>query len=138
MLSRRFSYLNSDNRAGRTDAKQRRDTDDSCPRSTPKEIKRGRYRNLAPGSAMDLTVNDPDDGQPWDFNLRSKRDKARRILREQKPVLLIGSPMCTHFSTWQYLNYSRSKDQAAMRRARAGACVHLEFVAELYHEQIEG
>ena len=81
---------------------------------------------------------DPDDGQPWDFSRRDKREKARRLLREQKPILLIGSPMCTQFSTWQYLNYSKSKDQAAMRRARAGACVHLEFVAELYHEQIDG
>ena len=71
------------------------------------EVKRGRYRNLAPGFAFDLTVADPDDGQPWDFSRRDKREKARRMLREQKPILLIGSPMCTQFSTWQYLNYSK-------------------------------
>ena len=69
---------------------------------------------------------------------QSKRDKARRLIREQRPILLIGSPMCTQFSTWQYLNFSKSNDQAAMKRAYAGACVHMKFVAELYHEQIEG
>ena len=72
----------------------------SPPRIT-QEIKRGRYRNLAPGFAFDLTIVDPDDGEPWDFCSQSKRDKARRLIREQRPILLIGSPMCTQFSTWQ-------------------------------------
>ena len=44
------------------------------------EVKRGRYRNLALGFAFDLTVADPDDGQPWDFSRRDKREKARRML----------------------------------------------------------
>ena len=36
------------------------------------EMKRGKYRNLALGIALDLTVNDPDDGRPWDFSVKSK------------------------------------------------------------------
>ena len=72
----------------------------SRPRITQElKIRRSKFRNLAPGLAFDLTVKDPDDGQPWDFSLKSKRDKARRILQESKPILLIGSPMCTAFST---------------------------------------
>ena len=109
----------------------------SPPRIT-REVKNGRYRNLAPGFALDLTVVDPEDGKPWDFCSKAKRDKARRMQREQRPILLIGSPMCTMFSSWQHLNFSKSNDKEAMRRAYAGACVHMEFVAEQYHEQVEG
>ena len=39
----------------------------SPPRITL-EINNCEYRNLVPGTAMDLTVNDPDDGRPWDFS----------------------------------------------------------------------
>ena len=49
----------------------------SPPRVT-KEIKKGRYRNLAPGFALDLVVVDPEDGQPWDFSQRDKREKLAR------------------------------------------------------------
>ena len=31
---------------------------------------------IAPGLSLDLTTNDPDYGQPWDFNVKSKRAKA--------------------------------------------------------------
>ena len=65
-----------------------------------KEIKRGRFRKLAPGFALDLTVVGPEDGKSWDFNVKEKREKVCRMQREQRPILLIGSPMCTRFSTW--------------------------------------
>ena len=81
-------------------------------------------------------MNDPDDGQPWDFSLLAKRIKARKLLRQAKPILLIGSPMCTAFSAWQQLNYAKSQDQEKMRRVHLQACVHLEFVAELYRDQL--
>ena len=57
---------------------------DSPPRVTA-EIKRGRHPHLVPGFAFDLTVNDPDDGQPWDFSVKGKREKARAKLNCQKP-----------------------------------------------------
>ena len=107
----------------------------SPPRITL-EIKKGKYRNLASGIALDLTVNDPDDGRPWDFSLKSKRDKAREMLQQSKPLLLIGSPMCTAFSTWQHLNWTRSKRPADMEKAYVQACVHMEFVAQLYLDQL--
>ena len=39
---------------------------------------------LTAGFAWDLTCNDPDDGEPWDFDRKCKRDKALRMLRELK------------------------------------------------------
>ncbi len=48
--------------------------------------------------SLDLTGCD-EQGKPWDFNLKEQRDKAEKILDEQRPLLLIGTPMCTAFST---------------------------------------
>jgi hypothetical protein len=45
--------------------------------------------------------------------------------------------MCTHFCTWQQLNAAKSKDVMAMQRARTAAVVHMDFVAELYQEQMQ-
>ncbi len=108
----------------------------SPPRITT-ELRRGRYKYLAPGLAFDVTVKDPDDGQPWDFTRRDKREKARRLIREYKPLLLIGSPMCTAFSTFQNINVSKFKDPEAKQRAYVQACMHMNFVASLYWEQLE-
>ena len=109
----------------------------SPPRIT-EEVRRSGGRHLVPGIAFDITVNDPDDDQPWDFNIAAKRAKAREIIRRQRPYMLIGSPMCTAFSTWQFLNTSKAKDPAARRRALAQATMHMKFVVELYEEQIQG
>ena len=107
----------------------------SPPRVTA-ELKRGRHAHFVPGFAFDLTVDDPDDGQPWGFSIREKRVKARAKLKEQRPYMLIGSPACTAFSTWMALNEAKSKDVAAIRRARIRAIVHMGFVIELYYDQL--
>ena len=106
----------------------------SPPRITH-EIARTRPARLSPGLALDLTVNDPDDGRPWDFTVPAKRIKARKLLQRSRPMLLIGSPMCTAFSTWQRLNATRT-NAGARRRAYKEACMHLEFVTQLYHDQV--
>ena len=92
---------------------------------------------LAPGFAFDLTCIDPDDGQPWDFNVAAKREKARAMLRRQRPLFIIGSPMCKAWCTWQALNATKRPShvvQAELDEAR----LHLEFVVSLYREQLEG
>ncbi len=100
-------------------------------------IKQARMKHVLPGFALDITVLDPLDGEPWDFSLEHKRRRARQLVHEQKPFILIGSPECRQFSTWQALNTARSQDTAAIARAKAAAVVHLDFVAQLYHEQME-
>ena len=103
----------------------------SPPRIT-EEVRRSGGRHLVPGIAFDITVNDPDDGQPWDFNIASKRAKAREIIRRHRPYMLIGSSMCTAFGTWQFLNTSKSKDPVARRRALAQATMHMRYVVKWY------
>ena len=108
----------------------------SPPRVT-KEIKHGRWRHILLGFALDLTVVDPTDGMPWDFSRRTKRERARDIMREQKPYMLIGSPACKAFSTWMNLNRARTADTTTMDKALADAKRHVEFVISLYREQID-
>ena len=92
---------------------------------------------LTPGLALDLTTTDADDGQPWNFNDPAKRDKALRMIRKLKPLFVIGSPMCTRWSSWQHLNDAkRCPDE--VKREKLHALVHLEFMAQIYREQIEG
>ena len=108
----------------------------SPPRVTA-EILKSKSEFLTPGLAFDITVNDPDDGQPWDFNVRAKREKAREILRKQQPYLLIGSPMCTAFSSWQHLNNARMGNTAKAQADKKNAIEHMNFVISLYIEQVQ-
>ncbi len=109
----------------------------SPPRIT-EMIRKSKCRYVLPGVALDITVNDPSDGRPWDFSLESKRQRARQIIREQKPYCLIGSPMCTAFCTWQALNEARSSNSEETKRNKAKAIAHIDFVAQLYAEQVAG
>ena len=53
---------------------------------------------IIPGFALDLTTADTD-GQLWDFDSKVMRERALQKVRDEKLSLLIGSPMCTAFST---------------------------------------
>ena len=55
---------------------------------------------------------------------------------EQEPLLVVGSPMCAAFSTWQYLNAHRA-DPEELRRAWSQALVHMRFACEIYQMQID-
>ncbi|MBS94029.1 MAG: hypothetical protein CL799_06265 [Chromatiales bacterium] len=108
----------------------------SPPRVTKVLSKAGRHP-LAPGFALDITCIDPDDGEPWDFDRPEKRQKALHRIRTEKPLFLIGSPMCTAWCAWQKLNAQR-RDPEVVRRELTRARLHLGFVISLYHEQLEG
>ncbi len=109
----------------------------SPPRVT-ELLRRLKHRHLMPGFAFDLTVVDPDDGKEWDFSKAEKREKARQKLRAQKPYVLIGSPCCRQFCTWQALNRFKHGQSAEAKRAEIEAKLHLDFVVSLYHDQLDG
>ena len=52
--------------------------------------------------------------------------------------MLIGSPMCTSFSTWMVLNEALTKDHATVRAAKEKAIEHINFVVSLYQMQVDG
>ena len=135
-----LALLGADPRSYRREQKQavRRIVSEvySPPRIT-EMLKGMSNQGLTPGLALDITTIDPADGEPWDFTVKSKRQRALKLIREQRPLFLIGSPMCTRYSTWQFLNDSK-RDPGTVARERRQADKHLEFVAQLYREQIEG
>ena len=108
----------------------------SPPRVTAM-LKRLNDHGLIPGLALDLTTMDPDDGTPWDFDLPAKREKALKLLRAQKPLFVIGSPMCTRWCSWQRLN-DLKRNAAIVQHEKDLALTHLEFMAQIYWEQIQG
>ena len=71
----------------------------SPPRVTKEAIK----FKLQPGEAFDLTTG-------WNFNKRADRIAAEAYMDSKKPLLVIGSPLCTMFSTLQNLTaWSKEK-----------------------------
>jgi len=108
----------------------------SAPRVT-KALKLLPGLGLTAGFALDLTTTD-DDGNSWDFTKEEMKEKARNKVRNEEPMLLVGSPSCTEFSTWQALNAAKhNRDEAKIATARLGAEAHMLFVAELYQMQLD-
>ena len=63
------------------------------------------------------------------------RDRAWKELTTEKPLLLIGSPMCTAFSAWQYINNSK-RDPEVVAKEYARGLRHLTFCYEMYEYQV--
>ena len=72
---------------------------------------------LNAGWALDLTTTD-ELGRNWDFDCVHMRNKATRKLLEDRPMLLIGSPMCTEFCAWSHLNHFRMPKEVVTERIR--------------------
>ena len=91
---------------------------------------------MVPGLSLDLTTNDPDDGQPWDFSRKDKRDKVMDKILNKEALLVIGSPMCRMFSRLQQMNFSKmdpERKDAMMKEAKD----HLAFSMAIYQLQMD-
>ena len=95
----------------------------SPPRVTAEAAK----LNLKAGEAMGFTT-------VWDFDDTKDRKRAEDYINEERPLLLLGSPMCTAFSQLQRLNGRGAHSAEKMKNAIG----HMEFVIELYKMQIDG
>ena len=71
---------------------------------------------LTQGTSFDVT-------DCWDFSKGSHRTSAWKLIKEQDPYCIIGSPPCTMFSMLQELTKSVKKNDPAW-------CRHEEFVAQ--------
>ena len=76
----------------------------SPPRVTSQAEKFG----LKIGEAYDLTTG-------WDFKLKAHRDAVYQHVRDEKPLVVIGSPPCTPFSQLQTLNPDTPAKREALR-----------------------
>ena len=62
--------------------------------SPPRITKMASQMGLRAGWSMDITTSDVD-GKAWDFYVPEMRNRAARRILMDKPLLLIGSSMCT-------------------------------------------
>ena len=101
--------------------------------SPPRVVEMANRMGLRGGWSLDLTTHD-EKGQPWDFNSSTMRNKAVRNLRIDKPLVLIGSLMCTEYSAINRINHCKlSKGEVDIRMAHARK--HLEFGIKFYEVQ---
>ncbi len=107
----------------------------SGPRVT-KALKMLPELKMIPGFALDLTTCD-DDGRNWDFDDPEMRQRALKKIQLEKPMFIIGSPMCTAYSTWQRLLRAQ-RDPHQVRRQRVRADLHMAFTMEVYKMQMDG
>ena len=88
---------------------------------------RARCFDLRSGTAMDLRTG-------YDFNREADRLRARESQKDEKPLLLVGSPRCAAFSQLQNL----ARDSERWRALAREGMQLLIFVCELYKKQIDG
>ena len=108
-----------------------------CPRRITAQTRRPHNEFFTPGFAFDIVVNDTGDCQSLDFNVLAKRQKFTEILCKQRLCVFIGSPKCTAFSIWQFVNDAKRGYTAAAKLAKAKAIQHMNFAASFYVEQIQ-
>ena len=104
--------------------------------SPPRVTKLAQKVHLKPGFAIDLSENDPVDGLPYDLNDKVKRDRVEQRVRDERPMLLIGSPPCTAFSQLFTSNISRMHPKDVKEKVREGL-IHLLFCIKLYNIQLD-
>ena len=90
---------------------------------------------LEPGWSLDLTLNDPTTGRPWDLSCPKVQSRVKKMVVETRPFLLVGSPPCTMFSTLQALNKNK-RDKKQWDRDMEAARKHMKFCMDLYMIQI--
>ena len=89
------------------------------------------------GWSLDLTTDDPRAGLPWDMGKREVRNRVRQLVEETRPVMLIGFPPCTLFSSFQYLK-QQTRDPARFKKRLENAQKHIRFCVELCRMPMEG
>ena len=96
------------------------------------------FRHPISGFALDLTVNDLEDGQPRDFSRSERMNKALKMVRRNEPFSVFGSPHCTAFSTWPAPSGANNSNPEEMRRAKARAIKRIELMLMMCGEQLSG
>ena len=74
--------------------------------SPARVIQMAREMGLRAGWGLDHTTTD-DDGRAWGFNSVEMRNRAIHRALKDRPLLLIGSPVCIAYSTMNNINYCR-------------------------------
>ena len=87
-------------------------------------------------AACDLRTSKPD-GTPWDFTKRSDRQLAMKMIDEQDPDFVIGSPPCTAFCAWNAKMNFRKMDKEKVAAIIREGQLHLNFMIRIYKKRME-
>ena len=87
----------------------------------PRVAEEAKKYKLKVGEFMDLTTG-------WDFSKAADRRKAEEYIEANKPLLVIGSPECTLFSSLQNLTPWTEEKRCRYTEAR----VHIAFCMNIY------
>ena len=89
---------------------------------------------LTPGTSFDLTNG-------WDMNRDDHKRHAWAKVKEEAPVLLIGSPLCTYYFVLQAVNKAVHGNKPGWQERfdieTNTAIKHVEFCYALYKYQIQ-
>ena len=102
--------------------------------SPPRVVPVAKLEGLPGGWSLDLTSVDSR-GRVWDFDNPKRRKDAWRLIKQTKPDLVIGSPMCTPFCNVLAMSPAY-KETDKYKDLLARAKVHLQFCCEIYEYQI--
>ena len=92
---------------------------------------------LVPGYSLDLTMNDPKTGMPWDLGNPTVQSRVLRLVRDTKPYFVIGSPPCTPFSPLQEISRAKRDPKVMAEEYRKGLEL-IRFCIKVYSLQLEG
>ena len=70
--------------------------------------------NILSDLALHLRSKKPT-GEPWDFTKKHDRLEAIRLVKERKPIWVIGSPPCTAFSQLQSLSPASERKEKTLQ-----------------------
>lgn len=105
--------------------------------SPPRVTQMAKQLGMRSGFALDLSVPGAD-GRLWDFSKPEARKRAWQLVLEGRPYMLILSPPCTAFSSWQALNKARHASYGARySKVFKDAMVHVMFSLRLAQLQMD-
>ena len=103
--------------------------------SPPRVAVRAEAWGLRGGWSLDITTHDHD-GKAWDLSKAEMRQRVIARINTDTPLLIIGSPMCTDWSSMMNLNWGKMTTEEKERRMKA-ARKHLRFCVRVYRHQVK-
>ena len=91
---------------------------------------------LRPSFSLDLTMDDPATGQPWDLSKPAVQSRVIKPVRDVKPFRVAGYPPCTKFSLLQEISRAK-RDPKVMAKELKDEKDHVKFCIEIYRIQFE-
>ena len=87
------------------------------------------------GWSLDLNHDDPITGTKWDLSLPNVQQKVLKMIREEKPQMIIGSPPCSLFSILQNGNPNNGSKELLEEYEKAKE--NVRFCIKIYRMQME-